>query len=176
MDETLYETPSTGNFLMHFSIVNETDGTIYVDLRDYWQTIRPIQYAGGEMPEMTVIDITSQIPPELTDSLREELTSAADNGSLLTVGSYGQLDYYVDFNAAGRAEIDALGVPWLMVAAGGWLNVTDGDTVEQLGPEQGFVYLALPQPVSWLDVPTGSIIAFDSPQGPRIKRIGASGI
>jgi len=176
MEDCLYETPSTGNFLVHFVVVNDGEDPLYVDLRSYRDIIRPIQYTESGSPDIQVIDIITSVPPPLTDSLRQAEISASENGSLLRIDGYGQLDYYADFNAAGRSRIDSLTTPWLLIAAGGWLTVTDGTNVERLQPEGGFVYVPIALPVTWGDVPNGSVVWFDSSGGPRVKRLGSNRI
>ena len=120
MEPVLYEAPSVSDkFFVHLAVVNETEGFMGVDLRQYWDLIGPVQYVGTDEEELTVIDILSRVPPELTPERTAEILDDYRYGQLRGVAAGGRRDYYMDFNAAGRDAIDRLGTSYLFLALGG---------------------------------------------------------
>lgn len=145
----LYEVEGSGFFFVHIQVRNESDREVGVDLGGDSGRIGPIQYAALDSPVMQVIDIISPVPPAATDSLASLATAAFDRGELTLIPPGGAAEYYADFNAGGRADIDALDARWLMIAYGGWLVATDGEAAEVLSPEDGFIYIPARFPVTW---------------------------
>jgi hypothetical protein len=150
----LYEMGGSGLFYTHMQVRNGSDTTVGIDAGGEGLRIGPIQYAALDSPVMQVIDILSTVPPVMTDSLAEEASALFERGELTEIPPGGAFDYYAPFNAAGRAEVDALDARWLMMAYGGWLTVTDGITAEILSPEGGFIYIPARFPVTWAGVPS----------------------
>jgi hypothetical protein len=169
LENVLYETPLSGNFFVHVEVVSGVEVPLGVDLGSYWDMVGPVQFTDSKEPSLTVVDICTRIPPEMTDSLVSQVVKAMYDGRTTALAPFGSTDYYIDFNAAGRASIDSLSRPWLMLAMGGWLLVTDGAEVEAVGPEEGFAFIPIRQPVEWAEIPAGSIVAFDGPMGPMIR-------
>lgn len=132
---------------------NESGAAIGVDLGDGDSRIRPIQYAGLDTPEMSVIDIISPIVPVVSDSLAEAVASSWAAGELFTLEPGDTIEYYGEFDGSGPADVDALDCRWLMLAYGGWITVTDGSTAEVISPDGGFVYIPARFPVTWAGMP-----------------------
>lgn len=132
---------------------NESGADIGVDLGNSDARISPIQYSGLDAPEMSVVDIISPIAPVASDSLAAAEASAWAAGDLFTLRPGDTIEYYGEFDGAGRSDIDALDCRWLMLAYGGWITVTDGSTTEVISPEDGFIYIPARFPVTWAGVP-----------------------
>ncbi|MBN1433903.1 hypothetical protein JW921_04030 [Candidatus Fermentibacterales bacterium] len=166
MEPVLYEAPSaSGCFFVRIAVLNRTEGFLGVDLRDYWQLLRPVQYVGSDEAELTVIDICAPVPPELTPELEASILEDYSFNQLRGIAAGASREYYVDFNAAGRVDIEALPNEWLFLGMSGWLWLTDGIRVEQLHPDEGFVHVRLELPAAWRSVPPGSVVAYDGPYG-----------
>lgn len=148
----LYEMEGSSFFFVHMQVRNESDRGIGMDLGEDAGRIGPIQYASLDTPVMQVIDIIAPVPPVASDSLASLATAAFDRGELTIIPPGGAADYYADFNAGGRADIDALDARWLMIAYGGWLVATDGGAAEVLAPVDGFIYIPARFPVTWAAV------------------------
>jgi hypothetical protein len=155
-------------------VASSVDIPLGVELDSYLDMVGPVQFTESKEPSLAVIDICTRVPPEMTDSLRSQLVKAMHDGGTTALAPLGSIDYYIDFNAAGRASVDSLCRPWLMLAMGGWLLVTDGTSAEAVGPVDGFVYIPVAQPVEWASIPAGAPVAFDSPLGPMIRTNPAS--
>lgn len=151
----LYESPGRADaFYCRFLVRNDSGSPIGVDLGDGdWDSIRPIQYSGQDIPRMTVIDIMTPVPPELTDSLTAALESSFAAGELVTLDPGESLEFFGMFDGSGMQDIEDLECAWLLLAYSGWLTVTDGTTSEVITPEDGFVYIPVRMPVSWEGLP-----------------------
>jgi hypothetical protein len=165
VESILYEADVSDNFFVQFHIVSTADRDIYVDFRDYWSLIRPVQYVSSAEEELLVIDICTPVAPELTGEFSAEVLGALDRGELTLVPAGESLEFYVDFNAGGREDIDSLTERYLFVGYGGWLTFTDGSVVEVIAPDGDFIHIRTDLPAMWDKVPHGSIIAYDDVLG-----------
>jgi hypothetical protein len=174
IENVLYETPLSENFFVHVEVVSGVEAPLGVDLGSYRDMVGPVQFTESKQPSLSVVDICTRMPPEMTDSLVSQVVKAMYDGRTTALAPLGSLDYFIDFNAAGRASVDSLSRPWLMLAIGGWLLVTDGAAVETVGPADGFVYVPIRQPVEWAEIPAGATVAFDGPLGPVMRSAPSS--
>ena len=141
----------------------------YVDLRDYWSLLRPIQWSASDEPDLYLIDILSQMPPELTDGYVAEILAARDAGELVKMPAEGFLEYYADFNYGSWVDIRDLSEAWLHLAVGGWVTAVDGEQVVVVASEDTFTFNNIPLPALFSEVPEGAVIAVDSDLGAVIR-------
>jgi len=166
----LYEAPDVSpNFFVRFRLVNRSDAELWVDLRDYWALVRPIQYTSSDDEVLTVISIRTPVVPTVTEEYTADAIEALTTGLFTPLPAWSGLDVYVDFNAAGRDAIDALEEQYLFIGYGGWFTVTDGMSVQVLYPDEDFIHLRTRLPVLWDKVPPGSIIAYDHTLGVTVE-------
>jgi hypothetical protein len=168
---TLYRAESVSDhFFIRVAVLNESDDFIAADMRPYWELVRPVQYVGTEEEDLTVIDIATQIPPDI-ETVQEYLLADFEYGQLKGISPGGARSYYIDFNAGSWEDVEALQNTYLFIGVGGWIHVTDGSVVEQLSPEDGFAFVRLDMPVAWDEVPVGSLIGYDSADGVRMTTL-----
>jgi hypothetical protein len=164
----LYERPGSPFFFTRIRITNRAAVAIGVDLREYTQVIFPNQWGGLATPTRLVIDETRLVPVAL-DALRASALRsafAASPSPLVRVEPGASVDYYREFNASGRAEVDAVTEPYVFVSLSGQLLLTDGTRCENLGldpPATGTLgdAGAFATPIRWGVVPAGAHVVTD---------------
>ncbi len=167
---TLFEADVSDHFFVQINIENGTESDIYIDLRNYWGLIRPVQYVQSDEDQLFVIDISTPIAPELTEEFSIEVSDAADMGDLTVIPAGETLEYYADFNYGSSEDIKALETKYLFLGIAGWLTVTDGSCVEILSLSDGFKHYRLSLPALWDEIPQGSIIAYDNALGVTVEK------
>ncbi|QDU95786.1 hypothetical protein [Lignipirellula cremea] len=133
-ETALYEVMSKPHFFIHLRVRNIADRPIAVDLRDYWRVIYPNQWGPLDAGQRKVIDERRVLPTALDRAKRKELIAAFQAGTLTTIPAGQTVDYFREFNASGRADVErqTRGHPFVFVSLDGEQIVTDGETVEQL--------------------------------------------
>jgi hypothetical protein len=164
VERALYQTPGSKHFFVHVRIVNETASLLAVDLRPYFGVLYPNQWGASRTPRREVIDEARAVPQALDAASRAKLLVDFRAGVLTRISAHGSVDYYRDFNASSRAdvEVQAQGHPYVIVAMDGKLDVTDGVDVERvlLGDDTSRELL-LEVPVRWAQVPAGATVLAD---------------
>lgn len=161
VERVLYERANDPHFFIRVRITNTTDRPIGVDLRDYRQVIYPNQWGINQESQRGVIDERRVPPTPLPAKLTEDFVA----GKLTGIAPGEAVDYYREFNASGRKEIEAQAqkdaVKYLVVSLDGAVPVTDGKAVETLscvwdgGRNTGNTDLVVPLPVRWNAIPGG---------------------
>ena len=155
LERRLYEQAGDPHFLVRVRLTNRTDRAVGVDLRDPLQVFYPNQWGGLDEPARGIIDESYAIPRELTPEVVVRLRADFRAGALATIPARGSITYYREFNASGRADVDATDAPYLFVSIRGQLFATDGERVENVEPnEDDSLYLRTP--VAWSNVPAGA--------------------
>lgn len=159
----LYEVADQPHFYLRFRVSNRGARPLGVDLRSYHEVLYPNQWGWSHEPRRSVIDETraSFAPPNPQRS--SELRAAFEAGALTLVPAHGQLEFYRDFNASGRADVEREPAEFLLIALDGQLLASDGDRVLALrvGDDEATRVLALPAPLSWRRVPAGALTLTD---------------
>ncbi|KPJ73160.1 MAG: hypothetical protein AMS14_06710, partial [Planctomycetes bacterium DG_20] len=159
VERALYEKAGTTHFFVRVRITNLTDRSIGVDLRSKDSVIYPNQW--GMLPTNARGEINERrIKPRTVDeALRARMLAAFRGKELTAVTPRGQTEYFREFNASGRKDIDKQQDGWkyLFVSTDGQLFVTDGQSVENVncswgdgGPEKTDLILRLP--IAWKKV------------------------
>jgi hypothetical protein len=159
VERALYEKPGAKHFFVHVKIVNDAASVLGVDLRSYFDVFYPNQWGPSRTPKRQVIDERRVVPQALDAATRTKLLGAFREGPLTRIPAHGAIDYYRDFNASSRADVEAQarGYRYVIVAMDGKLDVSDGFEVDRVMPgEDPSREVLLEVPLRWAQVPTGA--------------------
>ncbi|MBI5499819.1 MAG: hypothetical protein HY907_06225 [Deltaproteobacteria bacterium] len=161
VERRLYERAGSELFFVRFRIVNSTGGPIGVDLRDYDTVAYPNQWGGLNEDHRTVIDEGRAVARPLDEARRADLVEAFARGELAVAAPGAAVEYFREFNASGRADVDAAGAPWLFVSLSGQIFLSDGRDAESLAldwdsADVANTDLVLATPLDWAVVPGGA--------------------
>jgi protocatechuate 3,4-dioxygenase beta subunit len=167
VERTLYEKEGQRHFFIRVRITNLANRPVGIDLNNYWKVTYPNQWGMENADHRTDIDERRMVPKDLDAAAREELLAAFRTGGLTTIPPGKSIDYYREFNASGRADVDAQEKQgkYLIVSLDGVLRLTDGEGVEQVScawgrKTQAPTDLVIPTPVPWRAIPSaGRIVA-----------------
>jgi hypothetical protein len=162
VERALYERPGAPHFYVHVLVSNVSGRPVGVDLRTLHEVFYPNQWSPSNELHRTVID-ERRIPVPPLDAAAEARLLADHRAGLLAVAAPGAtLDYYVEFNASGRADVEKqqTGYRYVLVVMDGRLRVTDGSASLQLGPPEADADrdCAVEAPVAWRTVPAGPVV------------------
>lgn len=159
----LYELGGQPHFYVRFRVSNRGDRPLGVDLRSYHEVLYPNQWGWSHTPRRDVIDETRAVFAPPTAQRSAELRAAFQAGALTLVPAHGELEFYRDFNASGRADVERDPAAYLLIALDGQLLGTDGARVLELriGDDEATRVLALPAPLEWRRVPASALTLTD---------------
>ncbi|MBN1774191.1 MAG: hypothetical protein JXB32_23230, partial [Deltaproteobacteria bacterium] len=131
----------------------------------YWTVVYPNQWGAQATESRQVID-EGRMPARVMDAARcADLRRAFADGALAAVPAGGAAEYYREFNASGRADVEAQATEaYLFVSLAGQTLVTDGDDCENqtldwgAAGSAGSSELVLAAPVAWGTVPDGAAV------------------
>lgn len=165
VERALFERPGEPHFFVHVRIVNETASMLGVDLRSYFDVYYPNQWCTSPIPRRVDINEGRLVPEPLDAVARSKLVADFRAGLLAGIPARGSVDYYRDFNASSRADVEAQsrGYRYLIVVMDGRLDVADDADVERILPPQNDSVreVVLDVPVRWAQVPDGAIVLAD---------------
>jgi len=174
IERRLYEQAGNPHFLIRVEVVNRGHHPLGVDLRDYWVVAYPNQW--GPLPEdhRSVVDEMRANPEVLDAARRDDLRRAFAAGDLTVVPPEGAVEYYREFNASGRADVDKQAVDrFLFVSIAGQILVSDGTRAADLvAGSPGSSDLVIATPVPWGKVPAGALV-IDEARRHKIARSAA---
>lgn len=155
VERRLYEQAGNPHFLIRVRVDNHSAHTLGVDLRDYWAVVYPNQWGPLREDHRSVIDEARALP-ELLDAARcADMRTAFASGDLTAVPPAGSVEYYREFNASGRADVDRQATErYLFVSMAGQVLYSDGTRCDHLvAAEPGGSDLVMTTPVPWGEVP-----------------------
>jgi hypothetical protein len=164
VERALYEKAGARHFFVHMRVQNRRATPIAVDLRPYFGVFYPNQWGASDSPQRGAVDERRAVPPPLDPTARTKLLADLHAGLLTGIPAHATVDYYRDFNASTRADVDAQSrsSPYVIVAMGGWLDVTDGADVERVLPAADPAReVALEVPVRWGQIPGAARVLAD---------------
>jgi hypothetical protein len=104
-------------------------------------------------------------PPPLDDEELARLTDALHQMTLTLVSPYQSVDYYRDFNASTRADVEAQsrGARYVLLVMDGHVDLTDGTTVDRILPlaDDAAREVAIAVPVEWKEIPPSAKVIAD---------------
>jgi len=155
IETVLYEKKDHPNFFIHVRLRNQTPYEIGVDVNDKWMVFYPNQWGSSDLDYRTVIDEGVMEPKELDTQLRARLIEAFKSKQLLVLPPGKNIDYYTNFNASGRKEIEASKGKFILISIKGQLCFTDG---REVWDEKPIRDLAVGKPVTWKTVPENTMV------------------
>lgn len=155
IESTLYEKKGHPNFFIHVELRNQTPYEIGVDLSDKWIVLYPNQWGGSDLDYRTVINERFMVPKELNAQFQARLIQAFKSKELTLLPAGKSLDYYTNFNASGRSEVQAAKGKFILISIKGQLCFTDGSEVWDKQPSRD---LAIKKPVTWKTIPENAIV------------------
>ncbi|MBI4355859.1 MAG: hypothetical protein HY597_05400 [Candidatus Omnitrophica bacterium] len=158
VERRLYEKEGSNHFFIRVRLTNVIQQSIGVDLAHYWQVIYPNQWGIHQEDHRTMIDEKHMVDEPLDNQQKEQLITEYHARKLTMVKPGQAVDYYREFNASGRADVDRGHGNYFILSLDGRVLVTDGSRVEALdctwGPRHsGCGDLVIPFPVRWQGVP-----------------------
>jgi hypothetical protein len=161
-ERALYERPGAPHFFVHVRVRNGGAGPIGVDLRKYFEVFYPNQWGAAHIDHRQIIDERRVVLPAFDAAAKQATIADYRAGAFATIAQGDRLDYYVEFNASGRPEVDAQAtLPWLIVAMDGQLRFSDGTIAGRLEIREAARELAIPAPIAWKTVPDHARVIAD---------------
>jgi hypothetical protein len=167
VERTPYEKEGQRHFFIHVRITNLANRRVGIDLSNYWKVIYPNQWGMEDADHRTLIDERRMVYKDLDEAAREALVAAFRAGGLTVIPPGKSIDYYREFNASGRADVDRQTKQgkYLIVSLDGVLRLTDGKAVEQVSCAWGRkteaeTDVVIPTAIPWRAIPSvGRIVA-----------------
>src|SRR5262249_19999668 len=149
------------HFYVRVRVSNVAGRPIGVDLRALHEVFYPNQWGVASGPHRVDVNERRLPVPPLDAAAQAKLLADHRVGLLTTVAAGVTLDYYAEFNASGRADVEKQqpGYRYVLVVMDGRLRVTDGSTAVQIGPPAADQDrdCAVDAPVVWRVVPAGAV-------------------
>jgi hypothetical protein len=173
VERALYEVPGAPHFYVHVRVRARAQATLGVALAEYAGVFHPNQWLVSDTPHRMGIDEERflRILPDgglttatlLEDAERARLLRDFQTGTMPRARAGGPLDYYRDFNASSRAdvEVQSRGHRYVIVVMDGYLDVTDGVDAESIPVDEDSREIAVDGPVEWRVIPAGAIVLSD---------------
>jgi hypothetical protein len=167
VERRLYERPGDEHFLIRVRVRSVGERPLGLELRDYRTVVYPNQWGAQRGPRREVIDEGRMPARPLDDARCADLRHGFEAGELAALPPGGSVEYYREFNASDRADVDAQATEaYLFVSLAGQTLVTDGERCENLtldwepdGDGEGDgTDLILTAPIRWGSVPAGAIV------------------
>jgi hypothetical protein len=162
VERALFERPRAPHFYVHVRVSNVSGHPVGVDLRARHEVFYPNQWGpSNELHRMSIDERRIPVPP-LDAAAQTKILADHRAGRLTVVAAGATLDYYVEFNASGRADVEKQqpGYRYVLVVMDGRLRVTDGSTALQIGPPAADDDrdCAVEAAVAWRVVPAGAVV------------------
>jgi hypothetical protein len=155
IETVLYESKGHPNFFIHVVLRNQTPYDLGVDLSDSSMVLYPNQWGGSELDHRMVVDEEFLPPKELDTPLRARLVEALRSKRLTVLAPGKSVDYYTNFNASGRKDVQAAKGKFILISIQGQLVFTNGADVWDVRPSRD---LAIRTPAAWKLIPMNARI------------------
>ena len=150
VENALYEQEGHPNFFIHVKLTNRANRILGVDFQDQWKVVYPNQWGGSDLDHRTVINEREMIPKKLDSTLRKELLEAYSFKKMKSIPAGNDSDYYVNFNASGRKDVDKAQGKYILISIKGQMFFSDGS---QVWDENSGYDLAILKPIEWKTIP-----------------------
>jgi hypothetical protein len=171
VDRILYERGKDEDCFIAVRITNVTNHPVGVDLRKFWHVIYPNSWGASSTSEPELVDEERWIREPISEKDKKRLMFDYSEHRLTTIRPRRSFTYFRGFTFGRniRKEIDSADNQYLIVGLDGALDMTDGQTTEEIiFPANGRKcesarWLAIRLPPSWKTVPQHSLIVEEHP-------------
>ena len=163
VERALYERSAAPRFFVRVRITNSGRTEVGADLRTYFEVFRPSQWSASPIEHREAIDERRMILPTFDATASAAVIADFRSGALAKIRAGGALDYYDEFNASTRADVDsqARSMAWVIVTMDGQLKISDGTSAERLVPIEPAREVPVRAPVAWKEIPAGANVILD---------------
>jgi hypothetical protein len=170
-ERVLYERPGFPHFFVHVRVTNQTNRDVAIDLRERFKVFYPNQWAGSRVDHREVVDETRNAPDPFDAAAKASTVTAFRAGQLTSVRAGTSFNYFIDFNASTRADVERSASRYLIVVMDGQLRWSDGGMAGRVEPDEWTTRdtrltrdpreVAITTPVTWRQIPGGAHVIFD---------------
>jgi hypothetical protein len=134
VERALYERRKDEDCFIAVRVTNVTNRPVGVDLRRFWNVIYPNSWGFSKTPEPEVVDEKRMIREPISAENKNRLMLDYSDHRLTTIMSHRSTTYLREFTIGHniRQEIDSAGNQYLIVGLDGALEITDGQTTEEM--------------------------------------------
>ncbi len=162
VERALFTVAGSARFFIHVRLTNTSNAPIGLSFEDYGHVVYPNQWGAHDSDHRDTIDEGRATFPPRGGPSDDALRASFRAGKTTKVEPKTSVDYYRDFNASTRSDVDAANAKHIIVSLGGELLVTDGTRVEGLEPKApGEADFAVSSPVAWQAAPQGARVLQD---------------
>jgi len=171
VDRTLYERRKDEDCFIAVRITNAITHPVGVDLRRFWNVIYPNSWGSSNTPAPELVDEERRIRQPISEEDKKKLMQEYSNHRLTTITPHTSITYFRGFNFGRsiRKEVDSAANPYLTVGLDGVLEMTDGQTTEEVifpmndaGAERAR-WVAIRLPAIWEALPRDSLVVEEHP-------------
>ena len=163
---TLYERGKDEDCFIAVRVTNLTDRPVGADLHKFWNVIYPNSWGSSKTPEPELVDEKRRIREPISEEDKARLMFDYLNHRLTTVMPDRSITYFRAFTFGRnlRKEIDSAGNQYLIIGLDGVLDITDGQTTEEIiFPEndekaERARWVVIRLPATWETVPQDSLV------------------
>ncbi len=163
IERALYGRQGSPHFFVRVRMTNAGQTDVGVDLRKYHEVFYPNQWGASAIDHREVIDERRIVLPAFDAPASAAVVADLHSGALTRILAGRSLDYYEEFNASSRADVDAQSnsTGWVIVTMDGQLKITDGTQAERLVPDDTTREVAIRTPIVWKTIPPGAVVIVD---------------
>jgi len=165
VERALYETTGTNHFFVRVRVRNPSKADVGVDLRTYHQVFYPNQWGAAATEHRIEINERRLVVGPLDTATTAAILADYRAGSFTPIAAGTALEYFEEFNASSRADVDAQAGsnPYVIVTMDGQLRLSDGMVAERVRPsiDDGSRDIAIHAPVAWKSIPDGAHVIVD---------------
>jgi len=162
----LYERGKGEDCFIAVRMTNLTGRPVGVDLRKFWNVIYPNSWGVSKTPVPELVDEKRMIRKPISEEDKKRLILDYSDHRLTTVMPHTSLTYFRAFTFGRniREEIESSGKPYLIVGLDGALEMTDGQTTEEIffpendGRAESARWVAIRLPATWKMLPQDSLV------------------
>jgi len=171
VSRTLYERGKDEDCFIAVRVMNLSNRAVGVDLRKFWKVIYPNSRGFSKVPAPELVDEEWTIREPISAADKKKLILDYSNHRLTTVMPHRSLTYFRGFTFGRnvRKEIESGGNQYLIVGLAGALEMTDGQTTEEIifptndGMAESARWVAIRLPAIWERIPQDSLVVEEHP-------------
>jgi hypothetical protein len=171
VERTLYERRKDEDCFIAVRVTNVANRPIGVDLRTFWNLIYPNSWGFSKTPAPELVDEERIVRQPISAADKKRLLLDYSDHRLTTVMPQRSITYLRGFTIGRniRKEVDSAGNQYLIIGLDGALQITDGQTTEEMtfpANEEGADsarWVAIQLPAIWQTVSQNSLVVEERP-------------